>query len=67
MQAKAYSDVQDSSLAVSVSGDIGEAKALQNNNENNSGEIYTLMIEIHNIHMGVSQVSVTLVMLHSCF
>ena len=37
MQAKAYSDIQDSSLSVTVSGDIGEAKVFQTNELDKSG------------------------------
>ena len=37
MQAKAYSDIQDSSLSVSVSGDTGEAKVFQSNELDKSG------------------------------
>ena len=38
MQAKAYSEIQDPCLAVSISGDIGEARTFQVNLQDNSGE-----------------------------
>lgn len=38
MQAKAYSEVQDSSLVVSIIGDVGEAKSFQSNQQNNTGK-----------------------------
>lgn len=38
MQAKSYSEVQDSSIVVSLSGDIGEARAFQSQQLGNSGK-----------------------------
>lgn len=38
MQAKSYSEVQDSSVVVSISGDIGEARAFQSQQQDNSGK-----------------------------
>lgn len=43
MQAKAYSEVQDTSLVVSIVGDVGEARALQASQQDNSGT-YVLSI-----------------------
>lgn len=37
MQAKSYSEVQDSCVAVSISGDMGEARSFQSNQLDNSG------------------------------
>lgn len=45
MQAKAYSEVQDSSLAVSVVGDMGEAKSLQGSQQDNSGKMLQVILE----------------------
>ena len=42
MQAKAYSEIEDSSLAVSVSGDVGEAKTFQSCQQDKSGEVSPL-------------------------
>lgn len=39
MQAKSYSEVQDASVVVSISGDVGEARALQSQQLENSGNV----------------------------
>jgi len=42
MQARAYADVQDSTLSVAISGDTGEARALQRATQpEQSGEHFT--------------------------
>lgn len=38
MQAKSYSEVQDSSVSVSISGDVGEARSFQSQQQDNSGK-----------------------------
>ena len=37
MQAKVFADIQDSSLSVSVTGDVDEAKSFQSSELENSG------------------------------
>jgi hypothetical protein len=39
MQAKSYSEVQDSSVVVSISGDIGEARAFQSQQDNSGKQM----------------------------
>jgi len=39
MQAKVYGDIQDSSLSVSISGDVDEARNFQSTELENSGKI----------------------------
>lgn len=55
MQAKSYSEVEDSCLSVSITGDMGEARAFQSNQQDNSGIDITFLFFVF---LGISILAV---------